>query len=165
MNNEAIERKAVGGGSRKLQIVQAGQDQFGIFADQISVIVEWQEPAPLPHAPTSVLGVVCIQGRMLTVLDLGKLAGAEAGSADSPRTFPRHLIALRGDEQLALAVEGLGEVVQLTGYAPDLIDGRETAGGPVLVVWEREEAEIKILNPKGLFPAAIQGRERRQRRF
>jgi len=164
MNNEAIEQKAVGGASRKLQLVQAGQDQFGIFADQISAIVEWQEPAPLPHAPTSVLGVVCIQGRMLTVLDLGMLV-AEAVSADSPRTFPRHLIALRGDEQLALAVEGLGEVVQLTGYAPDSIDGRETAGGPVLVVWQREEAKIKILNPKGLFPTAIQGRERRQRRF
>ncbi len=120
MNNEAIEQKAVGGASRKLQLVLAGQDQFGIFADQISAIVEWQEPAPLPHAPTSVLGVVCIQGRMLTVLDLAKLAGADAVSADSPRTFPKHLIALRGDEQLALAVEGLGEVVQLTSNARGL---------------------------------------------
>ncbi len=165
MNNEANEQKAVGGASRKLQLVQAGQDQFGIFADQISAIVEWQEPAPLPHAPTSVLGVVCIQGRMLTVLDLGKLADAEAASADSPRTFPRHLIALRGDEQLALAVEGLGEVVQLTGNAAESIAGRETVGGPVVGVWQREEAEIKILNPTRLFPAAIQGRERRQRRF
>jgi len=165
MNNEANEQKPVGGRSRKLQLVQSGQDQFGIFADQISTIVEWQEPAPLPHAPTSVLGVVCIQGRMLTVLDLGKLADAEAVSADSQRTFPRHLIALRGDEQLALAVEGLGEVVQLTGNAPESIAGRETVGGPVVGVWQREEAEIKILNPMRLFPAAIQGRERRQRRF
>jgi chemotaxis signal transduction protein len=165
MNNEAIEHDAAGGASRKLQLVKAGQDQFGIFADQISAIVEWQEPAPLPHAPTSVLGVVCIQGRMLTVLDLGKLADAEAVSANSPRTFPRHLIALRGDEQLALAVEGLGEVVQLTGNAPESIAGRETVGGPVVGVWRREEAEIKILNPMRLFPAAIQGRERRQRRF
>lgn len=165
MNNEAIEQKAVGGVSRKLQLVLAGQDQFGIFADQISAIVEWQEPAPLPHAPTSVLGVVCIQGRMLTVLDLAKVAGADAVSADSPRTFPKHLIALRGDEQLALAVEGLGEVVQLTSNAPDSLAGREIVGGPVRRVWQRGEGEIKILNPKGLFPAAILGRERRQRRF
>jgi chemotaxis signal transduction protein len=165
MNNEANEQKAVKGAARKLQLVQAGQDQFGIFVDQISAIVEWQEPAPLPHAPTSVPGVVCIQGRMLTVLNLGKLAGPEPASANSPRTFLRHLIALRGDEQLALAVEGLGEVVQLTGNAPDSIAGRETVGGLVLGIWQREEAEIKIINPKGLFPAAIQGRERRQRRF
>ena len=160
-----IEQELPRGTSRKLQLVQARQDQFGIFADQISAIVAWQEPAPLPHAPTSVLGVVCIQGRMLTVLDLGKLADAEAVSADSPRTLPRHLIALRGDEQLALAVEGLGEVVQLTGDAPESIAGHETVGGPVVGVWQREEAEIKILNPMRLFPTAIQGRERRQRRF
>jgi chemotaxis signal transduction protein len=165
MNNEANEQKAVGGASRKLQLVQVGQDQFGIFGDQISAIVEWQEPAPLPHAPTSVPGVVCIQGRMLTVLDLGKLAGSEAASADLPRTFPRHLIALRGDEQLALAVEALGEVVELTSNALDSMAGRETVSGPVLVLWQREGAEIKIINPKRLFPAAIQGRERRQRRF
>ena len=148
-----IEQELPRGTSRKLQLVQAGQDQFGIFADQISAIVAWQEPAPLP------------QGRMLTVLDLGKLADAEAVSADSPRTLPRHLIALRGDEQLALAVEGLGEVVQLTGDAPESIAGHETVGGPVVGVWQREEAEIKILNPMRLFPTAIQGRERRQRRF
>ena len=160
-----LEQELPRGASRKLQLVQAGHDQFAIFADHISAIVEWQELAPLPHAPTSVLGVVCIQGRMLTVLDLGKLAGAEAVSADSPRTFPTHLIALRGDEQLALAVEGLGEVVQLTGNALDSIAGQETVGGPVLGVWQRDEAEIRILNPMGLFPAAIQGRERRQRRF
>ena len=155
------------GASRKLQLVLAGQNQFGIFADQISAIVDWQEPAPLPHAPRSVLGVVSIQGRMLTVLDLAKLAGAEVLLTDTPDKFLGHLIALRGDEQLALAVEALGEVVQLTGKESltNSITMRETVTGPVLGVWQREEAEIKVLNSEGLFPAAIQGRERRQRRF
>jgi hypothetical protein len=45
------------------------------------------------------------------------------------------------------------------------ITKQETVTGPVLGIWQREEAEIRILNPKGLFPAAFQGRERRQRRF
>lgn len=155
------------GASRKLQLVQAGQNQFGIFADQISAIVEWQEPAPLPLAPGSVLGVVSIQGRMLTVLDLAKLAGAEVVFTDTPDRFLRHLIALRGDEQLALAVEALGEVVQLPGKESlrNSITTQGTVTGPVLGVWQRKEAEIKVLNSKGLFPAAIQGRERRQRRF
>ena len=155
------------GASRKLQLVQAGQSHFGIFADQISAIVDWQEPAPLPHAPSSVLGVVSIQGRMLTVLDIAKLAGAEVALTDTPDKFLWHLIALRGDEQLALAVETLGEVVQLTGKESltNSITTQETVTGPVFGVWQREGAEIKVLNSKGLFPAAIQGRERRQRRF
>ena len=154
------------GASRKLQLVQAGENQFGIFADQISAIVEWQEPAPLPHSPNSVLGVVSIQGRMLTVLDLAKLASGELLD-DTPRKFLRHLIALRGDEQLALAIEALGEVVKLTPNESitDSITKDEIVTKPVLGVLQREGAEIRILNPEGLFPAAIQGRQRRQRRF
>jgi chemotaxis signal transduction protein len=152
------------GASRKLQLVHAGQNQFGIFAEQISAIVEWQEPAPLPNAPSSVLGVVSIQGRMLTVLDLAKLSGGEAVLSDTPLKL---LIALRGDEQLALAIEALGEIVLLAGNESmtDSIIERETVITPLLGVWQRADAEIKILNLNGLFPAAIQGRERRQRRF
>ena len=173
MNNEAIgnvpsnfEQELPVVAFRKLQLVRAGSSQFGIFAEQISAIVEWQEPAPLPHAPSSVLGVVGIQGRMLTVLDLAKLAGGEA-SDDTPRKFLRYLIALRGDEQLALAIEAPGEVVQLTPNESmtNSITTEETVTTPVLGVLQREGAEIRILNLKGLFPAAIQGRQRRQRRF
>ena len=173
MNNEAIgnvpsnfEQELSVGASRKLQLVRAGSSQFGIFADQISAVVEWQEPAPLPHAPSSVLGVVSIQGRMLTVLDLAKLGSGE-GLDDTPRKFLRHLIALRGDEQLALAIEALGEVVKLTSNESmtDSITKEETVSTPVLGVLQREGAEIRILNLSGLFPSAIQGRQRRQRRF
>jgi len=157
---------------RKLQLVHAGGSQFGIFVDEISAIVSWQEPAPLPHAPSSVLGVVSIQGRMLTVLDLAALPIAEAVSAtlatlaNAPREALQYLIALNGDEQLALAIEAAGEVVQLPNdsTASSLID-QEATTTPVLGLLQRGDAQIKILNPKGLFPAAIQGRERRQRRL
>ena len=162
-----FEQELPGGASRKLQLVRAGSSQFGIFAEQISAIVEWQEPAPLPQAPSSVLGVVSIQGRMLTVLDLAKLASGEAVLDDTPRKLLRHLIALRGDEQLALAIEALGEVVKLTSNESmtDSITKEETVTTPVLGVLQWEGAEIRILNLCGLFPSAIQGRQRRQRRF
>ena len=155
------------GASRKLQLLYAGSSHFGIFAEQIAAIVEWQEPAPLPQAPSSVLGVVSIQGRMLTVLDLAKLGSGEAGLDDTPRKFLKYLIALRGDEQLALAIEALGEVVKLTPneLITDSITKEETVTTPVLGVLQREGAEIRILNLNGLFPSAIQGRQRRQRRF
>lgn len=174
MKNEAIcnvsstfEQEFRRGASRKLQLVQAGQNQFGIFAEHISAIVEWQEPAPLPHAPSSVLGVVSIQGRMLTVVDLAKLFSGQAVLDETPRNSLRHLIALRGDEQLALAIEAPGEVVQLTSDESmgNFSKQEETVTTPVLWVLRREGIEIKILNLKGLFPAAMQGRERRQRRF
>src|SRR2546430_17631173 len=94
----------------KLQLLQTGSSRFGIFTDEIAAIVTWREPTPLPHAPKSVLGVVSIEGRMLTVMDLATLTGGEEASRDAPA---QHLIALRGDEQLALAMETLGETIEI----------------------------------------------------
>ncbi len=162
-SDDAASRRA----GRKLQLVHRGSSQFGVFVEEISAIVPWQEPAPLPHAPTSVLGVVSVEGRMLTVLDLATLPIPEARSSDGARTAPEHLIALRGDEQLALAIEAPGEVIQLKPdeSITESITKQETVTTPVLGVLQREGTAIKILNVKGLFLAAIQGRERRQRRF
>lgn len=170
MNNEAIDNTqhsfdeaTAKGAFRKLQLVRAGSVQLGIFADEIAAIVPWRKPTPLPHAPKSVLGVVSIQGRMLTVLELTTLAGREAASSGATLDNHGHIIALRGDEQLALAVEALGETIEIAEH--DFDAKRETADTLVLGVVHREGAELNILNLKELFSTAIQGRERRRRRF
>jgi chemotaxis signal transduction protein len=163
--------------SRKLQLVRAGASQFGVFADEIATIVAWRQPTPLPQAPKPVLGVVSVQGRILTVLDLALLTGGETAQSDSeseasgdaagaahnaaPKesdAFHSNLVALRGDEQLALAVADVGESIELVdGFAAQPENGK--------LVLQRDGAQITILNPKELFPTAIQGRERRRRRF
>ena len=167
MNNEetdnpqdSFDEVSAKGVVRKLQLFRTGAFHFGILANDIAAIVAWREPTPLPHAAKSILGVVSIQGRMLTVLDLATLTGHEAASRDARS---QHLIALRGDEQLALAIEVLGETVEI---AEDVLSATQETGEPlVLGVLHREGAETNILNPKELFPTAIQGRERRRRRF
>lgn len=143
---------------RKLQLLQTRSAHFGIFADEIATVATWRAPTPLPKAPNAVLGVVSIDGRMLTVLDLARLHDGEA--ALSSGDVPGHLIALRGDEQLALAVAGVGETIELPAVAIE-----EAAGTLVLGVLQHDGVAINILNLKELFPAAIQGRERRRRRF
>ena len=146
--------------TRTLQPGRAGSFKFAIFADEISTIAAWREPTPLPKAPKSVLGVASIQGRMLTVLDLAALRGLEAASNE---TDAKQLIALRGDEQLALAVDELGEHILLVGS--DLDQTLATGDTLLLGVLHREGGDLCILNVKELFPSAIQGRERRRRRF
>ena len=167
MNTEAIETDDAGSkdAGRKLQLVHAGSTQFGIFANEISAIVDWQEPAPLPHAPSTVLGVVSVQGRMLTVLDLAALTLSEAVLSDATRNAAVHLIALRGDEQLALAVDAVGEIIACNDSMMDSPGGQETATALVWKVLEHEGGEIKILKLNRLFATAIQGRQRRQRQF
>jgi chemotaxis signal transduction protein len=144
--------------SRKLQLVRAGSKQFGIFTDEIAAIVSWQEPAPLPHSPKSVRGVVSVEGRMLTVLDLVSLTTGET----SANAEPGKLIALLGDEQLALAVTEVGEQIDVA--AEELVNV-ETAGSVVLGNLQHAGSAVSVLNLRELFPAAIQGRERRRRRF
>lgn len=167
MNNEAIEdaqqsldaQEAV----RKVQLFRAQAFQFGVFETEIATIAEWREPTPLPHAPESVLGLVSVQGRMLTVLDLAiltRLAGGETVSDDGSY---RYIIALRGDEQLALAVSDLGETIEFSDS--DFAGATKNDERFVLGVLRCRGTETKILNVTELFPAALHGRERRRRRF
>lgn len=145
--------------SRKLQLLRAGSREFAIFADEISAIVQWREPAPLPDAPKSVLGVVSVQGRMLTVLDLAVLSNNENGAGN----IPTHIIGLKGDEQLALAVSELREIVDVSDSA---LEGPVSSEGKlVLKVLRHEGRDVRVLDPRELFATALQGRERRRRRF
>ena len=145
---------------RKLQLVRAGSNQFGIPAEGIAAIAAWRQPTPLPFAPDSVLGVVSIQGRILTVLDLAILTRHESDAVAGPA---RHLIALRGDEQLALAVEELGQEFELD---EDALSAKQDNGDPLILrVVHHEGTTLTVLNSKELFPTALHGRERRRRRF
>jgi chemotaxis signal transduction protein len=149
--------------SRQLRLFTAGSRHFGIFEDEIATIAEWREPARLPHAPESVMGVVGIQGRMLTVLDLARMVARDVGAETrQDNNQHRQIIALRGDEQLALAIDALGETIAIAHHNLDIKSERD---GLVLAVLKRAETEISIIDVKQLFPSAIQGRERRRRRF
>jgi purine-binding chemotaxis protein CheW len=147
---------------RTLQLFSSGGEQFAVLAEDVMTIAEWREPAVLPHSPASVLGVVSIRGRMLTVLDLSQLLESQQ-RADSPS----HLLALNGDEQLALAIGSVGETITIdsANASTDAKEVPDTAGKLIAEVINRNGDEIKILNVKEIFPTAIHGRERRRRRF
>ena len=144
-----------------VQLVRIGASHYGIFAEEIAAIVSWKEPAPLPQAPRTVLGIVSIQGRMLTVLDLKSLG--EDVSSDALSEPPTHLVALRGDEQLALAVDRVGSTIELE--SSDVDEMPQPASPPVLRAVNHEGLDVDILNVKELFSCCMQGRERRRRRF
>jgi chemotaxis signal transduction protein len=165
-----LEERKAESAVRTLQLFRAGSYIYGVFADEIATIVSWREPTPLPQSPKSVLGIVSLQGRMLTVLDLASLfIGGDASSDTNPTESvsgeapAQHLIALRGDEQLAIAVHDVQATIDIGGN--DFDDKQKKAGALVAGVLHREGLDIQVLNPKELFSAAIQGRERRRRRF
>ncbi len=148
---------------RKLQVFTAGSRLFGVLEDEISTVADWRQPAPLPQAPESVLGVVSVQGRMLIVLDLSKIAECEVDRvATQDDNQNRQILALRSDEQLALAIDVLGETIEVSDQS---LQVESEKGTLVLAVFKQDERDIHVLRTAQLFPYAIQGRERRRRRF
>ena len=166
MNDDMIQDRHIhnpthaGRQTRSLQLFRSASFLCGIFENEIARVAHWREPIPLPQAPQTVLGVVSIQGRMLTVLNLAVLL--DSSVALSNRS-PQNIVALRGDEQLALGVDAVSETIEIgDGLLDEVLDSGQ---GLVLGVINHDGAEVMILNVKGLFPSAIQGRERRRRRF
>lgn len=146
--------------TRKLQVLSVGPFLLGVFEDEIATIAEWRRPTPLPHSPPAVLGVVSIEGRMLTVLDPISLFGGKTTRLGFP---PGILVALRGDEQLGLAVEDTGETLDLA--MDDIQPATDPPNRAIRGVFQYGDQQVNVIQVKGLFPAALRGRERRRRRF
>ena len=143
----------------KLQTFRAGNLVFGILQDEIATVADWREPAPLPNAPPAVLGVVSIQGRMLTVLDPTQLYDVNAQDGLQRGS----IVALRGDEQLAVAVEEVVGPIEIPETS--LQYSSPTTGEVMREVLREGNEPIKVIAVNELFPAAMRGRERRRRRF
>jgi len=155
---EEREERAPG---RELILAQVGVWNIGVFADEVERVSSWRAPVPLPHAPPAVLGVVSVRGRMLTVLDPATLLGTErAGRAFRSASS---IIVLRGDEQLALAVNHVDRTieVQLDEIAPPADDESTRV---VCGVFRDEHRHTVVLDSRELFAAATHGEERRRQR-
>ena len=160
MKNDSSQDYRESDSTRDLKVVFAGSRKLGVFADEIETIADWRTPTPLPHAPKAVLGVVCIHGRMLTVLNVAALMGERVGLAPSNESS---IVALRGDEQLALAVDRAGEDIAVG--ADELQDPKDDGSSVILGFLDHGDESITVLNVRELFFAAIRGHERRHRRF
>lgn len=149
---------------RDLFSFAAGNRYFAVFVDEVEGTADGKHPAPLPHAPPAVLGVTCVRGRMLTVLDPVALVTGER--LKWPLAVPC-VVGLRGDEQLGLAAESLGEPITVAAAdieSPTATDA-DLAANVVVGISRHAGQEITILNTGNLFTAAMRRKERRRRRF
>lgn len=146
---------------REVLLMRAGGLAFAVYADECEGLTPWAEPAPLPHAPACVLGVVSVRGRMRTVLDPARLFETLGHASDRRPEKYAHVASLAGDEQLALASETA---------ARRALDSRELdpapgdAGLPARATFSNAGETVYLLDPSRLFDAALTGTERRRRR-
>jgi len=145
---------------REVVLLRAGGLAFAVYADECEGVTPWAEPAPLPRAPAAVLGVVSVRGRMRTLLDPVRLFEA-AGLAHAPReAAPRLIASIKGDEQLALALEA--DEAATLGASEQT--GQGDARAPVRATFSSRGETVYLLDTSRLFEAAMSGTERRRRR-
>ena len=148
-------------GGRALLLLRAGGVAFAVYADECECVTPWSEPAPLPHAPATVLGVAPVRGRMRTVLDPARLFETSGSSHERRPSEPALIASLNGDEQLALAVETSAAA---TLHAGDELSPPDPPALPTRGTFERDGETVHLLDPARLFDAAMSGTERRRQR-
>jgi chemotaxis signal transduction protein len=150
--------------TRELFVLTAGGQVFAVGVEEADGVAEGLTPAPLPRAPASVLGVVSVRGRMRTLLYPPALfADTQAHARQDVTTTgtPRFVVALRGDEQLALAADAVEGVVTIDS---DSLSTSDADDSPLTATLEHEGRRVHLLDASRLFDAAMRGAERRRPR-
>lgn len=132
----------------------------GVFADEAEMVVPQRRATPLPTAPAAICGIVSVRGRMYTLIALDLLFEESVAHKKPRANKTAHvnqpdddlmIVALRGDEQLALSVSRverivevpLDSIVTLSRHAPFLRG-----------VCEHEKQLIAVLDPAKIFAHA-----------
>jgi purine-binding chemotaxis protein CheW len=139
-----------------VQPIQVGAMQLAVLQNEVLAIEQWRKPTPLPAAPEGVLGIVCIQGRMLTLLDTAKLLNIDSSST-------RYIVGLRGKEQLALTIDTASEPLNVS--TSDIELPHRFSQPLIKGIIPRGQDKLHLLALNELFDTAIRGYERRRRRF
>jgi purine-binding chemotaxis protein CheW len=87
-------------------VFRVGSERFAFESSQVREVFTAREITPLPGTPPWVAGILNVRGRILSVLHVGILLGAEAEHDAATNC----LLILRGDE-----IEGASDVALLTG--------------------------------------------------
>jgi chemotaxis signal transduction protein len=151
---------------RRLFVMRSGARLFAVYADEVEATSENVTPAPLPFAPPPVRGVVSQRGRILTLIDPLPLLPGVASTAAPPAATTKHapfVVALKGDEQLALSVEAVEREVELYDTETDAA-ARPSGTSLLRRTIPYDTHAVALIDPARLFDAAMQGVERRRQR-
>jgi purine-binding chemotaxis protein CheW len=142
-----------------------GKSRYALAADGIAEVVRIPPIARLPQAPAGLLGVANLRGEVVPVADIARLLQKDR----APDQAASRAIVLRDEATVALAVDGVDELVEI---AADKIETRQAAlaalPGERLegAFRPRPDAEfVKIVDVKALLAASFVPAKRAERRI
>lgn len=85
-------------------------ETYGINVMQVKEVLRYTEIAPVPGAPSFVLGIINLRGNVVTVIDTNSRFGLES----SEITEDTRIVIIESEEQvIGILVESVAEVVYL----------------------------------------------------
>jgi purine-binding chemotaxis protein CheW len=139
-----------------------GGRTFALFTDQVDGTAENKPFATLPRAPAAVVGVVCVRGRMLTVLDPAAVLDSQV--PQWAQILP-YVIVLSGDEQLGLVAESCRDTITISAADIEMPGDSGQSQSFLIGLVRYAGEEMLILDSARLFGRAVRRRERRRRRI
>jgi len=99
-----------------------GEEVYGLDVMQVQEVLRMTEIAPVPGAPSFVLGIINLRGNVVTVIDNRARFGLPPKEPDDAT---RIIIVEEGDMVVGILVDGVAEVVDL---APSDIETAPNVG-------------------------------------
>ena len=119
------------------------------YALPIGVVIEfrtWIEPAPLPHSPPWLLGIINIRGEIVPVIDVG----ARLGHGPTEPT-PQHVITLvqtPAEQVVGLLVDDVSDIRAVPAVTP--LAATETDAAEIESVIELGETVLGVISVAAL---------------
>lgn len=126
-------------------------DEYGVDILSVQEIRGWAEPMPIPHAPTSIRGVINIRGEIVPIVDLRCVLGLPERKPDETTV----IVVLRDQNTpprvLGTIVDAMADVMDIARQSIKPLPAFETSGVTLGVV-ALPEKMISLLNPNALLP-------------
>lgn len=141
--------------STTLMLLRLGKRWFGVDVRAIEAVALKIGVTRVPTAPSHILGVTTLRGRLVTVVGLDRMMGGAGGlSRENSATLPRLVVVRDGEYEMAVVADS---IQGMTDYVPATDPGKDRpAGCPPFV---REEFDwrgrrVSLLDAPLLIAAA-----------
>jgi purine-binding chemotaxis protein CheW len=102
--------------STTLMLLRLGMRWFGVDVRAIEEVALKGEVTRVPTAPSHILGVTTLRGRLVTVVGLEQMIGGSGMlSSENSATLPRLVVVRDGEYEMAVVAEG---IQGMTEYMP-----------------------------------------------
>ena len=109
--------------SATIMLLRLGMRWFGLDVRSIEEVALKGEITRVPTAPSHILGVTTLRGRLMTVVGLEQMLGSRGMlSRESSATLPRLVVVRDGEYELAVVAEAIHG---MTEYIPTADSGQD----------------------------------------